>query len=148
MFVITNSEKNLTSHTVWFFSCLVKIMRKIFLVEDDQAIREILEIFLTSENYLVQTFATVREFETRDSNVNPDLYLFDVMLPDGSGVDLCDKIKNYHRNDAIPVMIMSAHTQLSDISIHCTPDEFISKPFDIENLLLKIKNLLGEDKQY
>lgn len=123
-------------------------MRKIFLVEDDQAIREILEIFLISENYSVQTFATVREFNIRNHSIKPDLYLFDVMLPDGSGIDLCDQIKNDRKQDNIPVMMMSAHAQLNEISDHCFPDDFISKPFDIDNLLLKINTMMGSDPQF
>lgn len=120
-------------------------MRKIFLVEDDQAIREILEIFLSSEDYLVQSFATAREFAARDHSINPDLYLFDVMLPDGSGVDLCKEIKNDISNDGVPVMIMSAHAKLSELSSLCTPDDFITKPFDIDNLLHRIKKIIDRE---
>ncbi|MCU7618492.1 response regulator [Chryseobacterium sp. PBS4-4] len=117
-------------------------MRKIFLVEDDHAIREILEMFLTSENYSVQSFSTVSEFSKRDLTVIPDLYLFDVMLPDGSGIDLCKQIKSNNDHDGVPVMIMSAHAQLSQISNYCEPDDFISKPFDIDNLLMRIEKII------
>lgn len=120
-------------------------MRKIFLVEDDQAIREILELFLISEDYLVQSFASVSEFGARDHNINPDLYLFDVMLPDGSGVDLCKEIKCDVSNDGVPVMIMSAHAKLNELSSLCKPDDFITKPFDIDNLLYRIKKIIDKD---
>lgn len=116
------------------------------MVEDDQAIREILEIFLISENYLVQSFATVREFLSRDRSINPDLYLLDVMLPDGSGIDLCEQIKNDDLQLHIPVMIMSAHAQLHQMKNCCAPDDFVTKPFDIDNLLLRIKNMIGDEK--
>lgn len=122
---------------------LKKQMRKIFLVEDDQAIREVLEVFLTSENYLVQSFGTVQEFKARDTNIIPNLYLFDVMLPDGSGVDLCKQIKNNNDNDGVPVIIMSAHAKLSQLSIFCEPDDFITKPFDIDNLLSRIDKIIN-----
>ncbi|WP_139423201.1 response regulator transcription factor [Chryseobacterium mulctrae] len=114
-------------------------MRKIFLVEDDQAIREILEIVLSSENYEVQSFSTARTFKQRNLLINPDLYLFDVMLPDGSGIDLCKQIKNDKYNDGVPVIIMSAHAHLQNFKEICPPDDFISKPFDIDHLLLKIR---------
>ncbi len=58
-------------------------MRKIFLVEDDPGIRETLEILLTDEGFLVQSFGAVAEFSNRDKSILPDLFLFDVMLPDG-----------------------------------------------------------------
>ena len=88
-------------------------MRKIFLVEDDQAIREVLEMVLSSGNYDVQSFSTFRAFTERDINVTPDLYMFDVMLPDGSGIDLCDEIKKDVDNNGIPIIIMSAFIALA-----------------------------------
>lgn len=118
-------------------------MRKIYIVEDDDSIREILEIFLTSEDYDVQSFENVKEFEQRDKEEKPDLYLFDVMLPDGSGIDLCSEIKTSSENAEIPVLIMSAHAQLKHFADDCRPDGFISKPFDIDHLLLQIKEIIG-----
>lgn len=115
-------------------------MRKIFVVEDDQAIREVIEAFLTSENYLVQSFANVQEFRARDLHNIPDLYLFDVMLPDGSGLDLCNEIKNNEENDSVPVIVMSAHAKLDQLSNICQPDDFITKPFDIDNFLSRVEN--------
>jgi len=119
-------------------------MRKIFLVEDDQSIREILEIVLSSENYDVQSFSTVRAFTQRDPNVDPDLYLFDVMLPDGSGIELCKELKKNFQNKDVPIIIMSAHAQLKNFSDDCQPDDFISKPFDIDNLLVKVQEILDK----
>ena len=77
---------------------LSKIMRNIFMVEDNQDIREILDIFLTAEGYNVYPFGTVKEFKKRNPEIIPDLYLFDAMLPDGSGIDLCNEIKNNINN--------------------------------------------------
>lgn len=114
-------------------------MRKIYIVEDNEAIREILEIFLSSENYEVKLFASVSEFTNRDINMIPDLYLFDVMLPDGSGIDLCQTIKQDKYNKGIPVIIMSAHANLSHMKNLCQPDDLIAKPFDIDNVLERIQ---------
>ena len=118
-------------------------MRKIYIVEDNEAIREVLEIFLMSENYDVKSFGSVSEFSNRDITVTPDLYLFDVMLPDGSGIDLCQQIKRDQYNDGIPVIIMSAHANLSHMKNICHPDDLISKPFDIENVLERIQSILN-----
>lgn len=118
-------------------------MKKICLVEDNEAIREILEIFLTAENYGVESFGSVREFYKRDVAVTPDLYLFDVMLPDGSGIDLCQQIKNDKNDKGVPVIIMSAHANLNHMKNMCKPDDLISKPFDIDNVLERIKFILS-----
>lgn len=118
-------------------------MRKIYIVEDNDAIREILEIFLSSENYDVKSFDSVTEFSRRDTSITPDLYLFDVMLPDGSGIDLCQQIKNDHDNKGVPVVIMSAHANLNHMKDMCQPDDLISKPFDIDNVLERIQTILN-----
>lgn len=121
-------------------------MNKIYIVEDDPAIREILEIFLISEDFDVQSFDSVSTFSQRDKNVNPDLFLFDIMLPDGSGIELCNQIKSSAEDSAVPVIMMSAHAQISDFKEKCNPEDFIHKPFDIDNLLFKIRNALNQNK--
>ena len=119
-------------------------MRKIFLVEDDPRIRDTLEILLTTEGFLIQSFGAVSEFNRRDKSILPDLFLFDVMLPDGSGTDLCSEIKGNEDSQNVPVIIMSAHADLKDISYECLPNDFIPKPFDIDDLLLRIDKTLNK----
>lgn len=117
-------------------------MRKIFLLEDDTGIREVLELILSSENYDVQSFSSIGEFKQRNIADLPDLYLFDVMLPDGSGIDLCREMKQDSINDNVPVVIMSAHANIEDLKGVCEPENFISKPFDITYLLERIKSTM------
>lgn len=112
------------------------------MVEDDHSIREVLEIVLSAENYEVQAFSTVSEFTQRNAKIEPDLYIFDVMLPDGSGIDLCKEIKKNSQNNNVPVIIMSAHAHLQEISEICKPDFFIPKPFDIDQLLQKVQQVI------
>lgn len=117
-------------------------MRKIYIVEDDQNIREVLEVFLSLENFEVYSFVSITQFKNRDMAIKPDLYLFDVNLPDGSGVELCNQIKKDTQSEEIPVIIMSAHANLQTMADQCQPDELISKPFDLDNLLSSIKNVI------
>jgi DNA-binding response OmpR family regulator len=118
-------------------------MKKIVIVEDNESIREVLEMLLTSENYDVRTFGTVGEFSGRDHNNKPDLFLFDVMLPDGSGIDLCQEIKEDKWHEGIPVVMMSAHASLLSMQGICEPDALIAKPFDIDNLVSVIQKVIG-----
>lgn len=122
-------------------------MAKIYLVEDDQAIKDVLEIFLTLEDHVVRSFGTVQEFSQRDLSEEVNLYLFDVMLPDGSGIDLCNEIKNDHDQRDIPVIMMSAHANFNKMKDLCHPDSFVSKPFDIDNLLLHIKRIILKESR-
>ncbi|KGE12476.1 response regulator [Sphingobacterium deserti] len=117
-------------------------MRMIYIVEDDEGIREVLEILLDSEDYSFKSFADVEKFKNRDLLVVPDLYIFDVRLPDGSGIDLCNEIR-HDGNPDVPIMMMSAHANPTSIQAQCSPDSFISKPFDIDNFLSKIRTILA-----
>ncbi len=118
-------------------------MRKIFVVEDDNDIRDVLEILLTEERYLVQSFESISEFNKRDCSIIADLYLFDVMLSDVSGIDLCKALRKTETKKVIPVLIMSAHASINDLDGIHEPKGFIQKPFDINNLLSKIKVALA-----
>lgn len=116
------------------------IMKEIFIVEDDQGIRELLEFLLVDQNYSVRTFPTIRTFNEIFPKTRPDLFLFDFMLPDGNGHDLCKEVKKSKETSNIPVILMSAH---ADIKLMDGVDDFIAKPFDIDELLQRIEKQLG-----
>lgn len=116
-------------------------MRTIYLVEDDEGIRDVLEIILQDEHYKVKSFADVKKFKSRDILIIPDLFIFDVSLPDGSGIDLCNEIKKHSANE-VPVLMMSAHANYTALKSDCSPDAFISKPFEIDNFINKIRSIL------
>lgn len=119
-------------------------MKTILLVEDNQEIREILDMFLKAEGFWVESFATVKDFNLRNSHIIPDLYLFDVVLPDGSGIELCNQIKNNIEKSAVPVVIMSANAKIDAMKNLCQPDEFISKPFDLTNLANRLYTVINQ----
>ncbi|WP_089756484.1 response regulator [Chryseobacterium soldanellicola] len=64
-----------------------------------------------SSDYDVKSFSTLSEFTKRDANIDPDLYIFDVKLPDGSEIDLCADIKNNNHGKDLPVIMMSANAK-------------------------------------
>lgn len=117
-------------------------MKKIFIVEDDPGIRELLDFLLTSHGYEIYTFPTAREFTRTISNEDPDLILMDVMLPDGNGQDLCRILANDPEKNQIPVVLMSAHASI-DLAIEGNAKDFIPKPFDIDNLIKRIEKQLA-----
>ncbi|WP_083206657.1 response regulator transcription factor [Chryseobacterium sp. CBo1] len=121
-------------------------MKTVFILEDEAGIREVLEILLESENYLVSTFADIKEFNSRNLTIVPDVFILDVMLPDGVGTDVCNQIKNNVRTSDIPVIMMSAHAKALEMEKTCNPNAFISKPFDLSEILTKVKNLTSEAK--
>lgn len=117
------------------------VPEKIWIVEDDPDIGFVLEIFLTEEGFETLLLDTAEKFNKVVTGKLPDLFLMDVMLPDGNGVELCAMLKSAPRTRQIPVLMMSAHTELDRIS-DCVPNGFIAKPFDLERLLKSIRDQL------
>jgi len=114
-------------------------MGRVFVLEDDTDIREIVVMMLESEHYNVASFATVHDFVNRDVSEVPDLIILDVMLPDGSGLDICDQITEKCGSAKPPIIIMSAHANLSDVTHACSAESFIQKPFDINFFLDRVR---------
>lgn len=111
--------------------------KEIFILEDNQDLRELYEYILEGENYEITTFATVTAFMENATHV-PDLYLLDVMLPDGNGIDLCNELKQKSNSANVPVILISAHKQLHEVKVACPTADFIPKPFDIDFLVSRI----------
>ena len=115
-------------------------MPKICVLEDDRDIREVIEWILEAEDYEVVSFSNIPEFMSRDINEQPNLYLLDVMLPDGSGLDVCNQLRTENDHKDTPIVMMSAHANFKQICSSCNADGFVSKPFDLDNFLQIIGN--------
>jgi len=114
----------------------------IHVVEDNEDIRYIVEFFLMDFDYEVRLSANVKQFVASLKEPLPDLYLVDVMLPDGNGLEICSHIKNNEETKHIPVIIMSAHSNEAEIRRESLADDFISKPFDLNDLVASIEKQL------
>jgi len=114
-------------------------MKTIFILEDDTDIREMVEYLLKGQ-YKVQGFASFASFKKGMQEMNrPDLVVLDIMLPDGNGIDICKELKADPQTGHIPVVLMSANInsrqQIGDIPAQ----DFISKPFDIDDFVHRIQ---------
>lgn len=116
--------------------------REITVLEDDQDIREICNYLFTSEGYSVNTFATVSSFN--ESNTQPDLYLLDIRLPDGNGIEVCKLLKDDPITSKIPILMMSAHLDANTVRSQCSADAFIAKPFHLQDLIARVYQLISK----
>lgn len=120
-------------------------MRKeISILEDDWDIMEVFRLLLNDEGYKVNSFANVSSLLA--STAKPDLYLLDIRLPDGNGIEVCEQLKDDPRFSGIPIMMLSAHADKSVMMKNCRADEFMEKPFDIDRLLERVAALLSLHK--
>lgn len=116
-------------------------MRKsVWVVEDDASIAEIIVYILEEYGFVVSLFSTATKFtEALESDSNGiDVFVMDVMLPDGTGLDLCRLVRGDSRYADIPVLMMSAHADGWEVAHKCKIDGFIAKPFDLEDFSKKV----------
>lgn len=116
-------------------------MQKIFLVEDDKTISQLVAKNLTNWGYQVQE---VKNFQTILKQIDvfqPHLIILDISLPFFNGYYWCQEIRKTSR---VPIMFLSSHDQPIDIvmAINMGADDFVTKPFEMTVLLAKIQGLL------
>ena len=112
--------------------------KKVFVVEDDEDIRLLIDYILKDDLYQVQLFPDVNTLKKGLSLELPGLIVLDIMLPDGDGVEICRQLKEAAATAHIPVLLMSAHRSKREIPGNTHSDGFISKPFDINRFKAKI----------
>ena len=115
--------------------------KKIFLADDDEAIVDATSMMLEMEGYSVA--------HTLDGNAvyeallkGTDLLLLDIWMSGVDGRDVCRRLKADPLTREIPVLMISASREIRDSALASGADDFLAKPFDLQDLLDKISNLL------
>ncbi len=117
----------------------ITMQKLIQIIEDDEDIRDVIEFILQESEYEVNVASNAKEFKINLFNTLPDLIVMDVRLPDGNGLQLCRQLKQSIETRHIPVIIISAHATAEEASKQAFADDFISKPFDLEELIKRIE---------
>jgi diguanylate cyclase (GGDEF)-like protein len=113
---------------------------KVLVVDDERNILDIIKFNLEIEGYEVITSREGDEALRLVQELNPDLILCDIMMPELDGLEVCRRLKADGRTNQIPVVMLSARTQAQDkvASIEAGADDFITKPFDFSDLVARI----------
>jgi DNA-binding response OmpR family regulator len=116
-------------------------LKQILVIEDEELIREELAIMLEKAGYQVDKVTDFHNVTEQILNLSPDLVLLDLNLPDENGFQICKNIKN---RSSFPVLVLTSREQLKDEiqALKLGADEYLTKPFRRERLLVRIKNLL------
>jgi len=119
--------------------------KKILVVEDSQDIRNILYMRLLINGYDVIVAEDGQQGLDKAKNENPDLIILDLMLPKIDGYEVCRMLKFDDKFKNMPIIILSALDQQEDRekATKSGADAYFIKPFDLELLLTKIKNLIS-----
>lgn len=120
--------------------------KKILIVEDEGAIRDILSYALRKEGFAVVEAATGQDGLAELNRSKPELVLLDLMLPDMSGFDLCRKLS---ANLKIPVIMITAKSDMMDkvLGMELGADDYITKPFDIREVVARVRAIFRRIEQ-
>ena len=122
--------------------------KRLLVVDDDTDIRELLEFDLAQSVYDVDTAKDGSEGLQKALSNHYDLILLDVMMPKINGFDVCKNIKSH--KPEIPILLLTAKGTINDktIGFNSGADDYIVKPFDVQEVLLRVRVLLRRNAHF
>lgn len=117
---------------------------RILVVEDDFDISNMLRIFFTGQGYQVEVAARGGDALEQCRKQLPDLIVLDIMLPDMDGYTVCRELRTTTRTSHIPIIFLTQRDERSDriAGLELGADDYITKPFDIEELKLRVRTAI------
>jgi len=117
--------------------------KKLLIIEDDADILNILNLIFCEEGYIVVLSANGSESEQL-SVIEPDLILLDIRLSarEREGADICSRLKSQPATNHIPIILLSAELDIKQVCLACGADNYLGKPFDIEQLSGMVREMV------
>lgn len=115
-------------------------MKHVFVVDDEQNIRDILQKYIENEGYKVTLFSDGRQVYEEMLRLKPDLLVIDIMMPHLDGLELCKKIRSA---SDVPIIFVSARDGEFDriLGLELGGDDYLTKPFSPRELIVRMKNI-------
>jgi len=113
----------------------------VLIADDDAKIRELLELYLTKEGFVVEQAADGAEAILKAQQLKPDLIVLDIMMPVMDGMEVCRQVRKFSR---VPVIMLTARTEDEDriLGLELGADDYVSKPFNPRELIARVKAVL------
>ena len=123
-----------------------KIKYHILVVDDDDRIRELVKEYLNENGFIVSTGNSAEEAKIRLEYFKFDLIVLDVMMPGQNGFELTKEIK---KNSSVPIILLTAKGEVENRieGLELGADDYLSKPFEPKELLLRIKNIIKKSSR-
>lgn len=118
-----------------------KFLAHILIVDDDDRIRALVKQYLQDNNYLITTAKDAFDAKNKIDLIKFDLIVLDIMMPEKSGLELIDELK---KENKVPIILLTAKGETDERveGLERGADDYLGKPFEPRELLLRIKNIL------
>ena len=123
-----------------------KPLQEILVVDDDPDISMMLKLMLEYKGYSVTILEKAEETIRILQESNIRIVIIDMLLSGTSGIDVCTEIRQSQKTADCHILMISAHPNAREICLQAGADDFIPKPFDMNDLLSKISNLVNISK--
>ncbi|HMN58924.1 MAG TPA: response regulator [Anaerolinea sp.] len=122
---------------------------RLLIVEDDVDISNMLKIYFSSQGYEIETALRGNEALEKTRQAMPHLIVLDIMLPDINGYEVCRQLRTTTRTSHIPVIFLTQKDERSDRlqGLELGADDYITKPFDIDELKLRVQNAIARSER-
>jgi len=119
------------------------IMKKVLVLDNDEGVLDVMQEALNYEGFQVRIIGETDNIFSVIDSFEPDLIILDYILSGVNGGEICHQIKANPKTTDLPVIIMSAYPRVIGSLGYYGCDDFIAKPFDLDDLVDRIKNLIN-----
>lgn len=122
--------------------------KRVMIVDDEPEVLAMIENILVDEGFELIKVSNATEVGLRAAQLSPDLILLDFLMPEINGFEVSKALRNNELTRSIPIMAVTCLTKEQDIEriFECGADEYLAKPFRVDQLLEKVRELIGRGR--
>jgi len=122
--------------------------KRVMIVDDDPEALALMDKILTDEGFELIKVSNATEVGLKAAQLSPDLILLDFLMPEINGFEVCTALRNNELTRGTPIMAVTCLTKEEDIEriFECGADEYLAKPFKADQLLEKVRELVGRSR--
>ena len=122
--------------------------KRVMVVDDDPDALALIEKILSDDGFVLVKVSNATEVGLKAAQLGPDLILLDFLMPEINGFEVCEALRENELTRSIPIMAVTCLTKEKDIEriFSCGADEYLAKPFKVDQLLEKVRELIGRGR--
>jgi DNA-binding response OmpR family regulator len=139
-----SADKNLTFALYVIGAVIESMMKRILFLDNDEGVLDVMQEVLNYEGFHVKIIEETENIFPLIDGFKPDLVILDYILSGMNGGEICHQIKTNPKTTKLPVMLISAYPGVIKSLGYYGCDDFVSKPFDLEDIVGRVRNLINK----